>query len=239
MSDSKSPRRKVRPSDGTKPTTTARSRRPAPPPPRRPVEPQTCPSYYNGYLPTVENVQRLRTLTAPHVDSFNYFLEHGLCAGIASLEPAELDLVPAATTTAPTSLDATQQQQQLLPQDVSTVQFWVENVTIAKPKKSFSTTANNSSNDNSHYKSLYPREARERGCMYSGTMTGTFCYRIIERRNYTTIPNKVVRIPNKSFGDMPIMVLSQACHLHNSTPQQLTKWKEEVREIVSITNSIA
>jgi DNA-directed RNA polymerase beta subunit len=202
------------------------------------VERQTCPSYHHGHLPTMENVQRLRTLTAPHVESFNYFLEHGLTAGIQSLEPAEFDLLN------PTSTVATQEQQLQedetdMLQDVSTVQFWVEDVTVAKPMKSVSSGArstqhnNNSSNNNSHNNSssscLYPREARERGCMYSGTISATFCYRIIERRNYTIIPNKIIRIPNKNFGDMPIMVLSKSCHLHNRcTPQQLTQLKEEV-----------
>ena len=187
--------------------------------------PQTCPSYDNGYLPTPDSVQRLRTLTAPHVESFNYFLEYGLSAGIQSLEPAEFDLIPPpSTSTVVVPVVVSDHHSSFLLQDVSTIQFWVEDVTIAKPMKSFSTTYHNNNNN----KALFPREARERGCMYSGTMTGTFCYRIIERRNYTTIPNQIIRIPNKSFGDVPIMVLSQACHLHNSTPQQLTKWKEEV-----------
>lgn len=210
MSDSHSLQHKIRRSSSPK-----RSTRTAQAVTRKPIQKdqQTCPSYDNGFLPPLENVQRLRTLTAPHVESYNYFLEHGLSAGIQALESAELDLIPPVTAS-----DQDHAHHSL--QDVSTIQFWVEDVTIAKPTKSFSTTAGQ--------KSLLPREARERGCMYSGTMTGTFCYRIIERRNYTTIPNPVVRVPHKSFGDMPIMVLSKACHLHNSTPQQLTKWKEEV-----------
>ena len=215
MSESQSPQKiRHRPSGGG---SAGRHR------PPKVVEPQTCPSYYNGYLPTLESVQRLRTFTAPHVESYNYFLEHGLSAGIQSLEPAELDLIPPRQYDVPHPITIIRHHSL---QDVSTIQFWVEDVTIAKPTKSFSTTASQ--------KSLFPREARERGCMYSGTMTGTFCYRIIERRNYTTIPNKVVRIPHKSFGDMPIMVLSKACHLHNSTPQQLTKWKEEVDYVLNI-----
>jgi DNA-directed RNA polymerase I subunit RPA2 len=211
MSDAHSPHKVRRPNSTTGSRSTSASPRKA----TLPKEPQTCPSYYNGHLPTLESVQRLRTLTAPHVESYNYFLEYGLSAGIQSLEPAELDLIPPRTAAS----DHDSAMEDAL-QDVSTIQFWVEDVTIATPKKSFTTTTSQ--------KSLFPREARERGCMYSGTMTGTFCYRIIERRNYTTIPNKVIRIPHKSFGDMPIMVLSKACHLHNSTPQQLTKWKEEV-----------
>jgi DNA-directed RNA polymerase beta subunit len=224
MSESQSPQKiRHRPSSGG-----GRHR------PPKVVEPQTCPSYYNGYLPTLESVQRLRTLTAPHVESFNYFLEHGLAAGIQSLEPAELDLIPPILTTTTTTTTSGSDHPTSL-QDVSTIQFWVEDVTIAKPMKSFSTTHQTNS---TNHKALFPREARERGCMYSGTMTGTFCYRIIERRNYTTIPNKVIRIPNKSFGDMPIMVLSQACHLHNSTPQQLTKWKEEVHILLYLLLSM-
>ena len=216
MSDSHSSHKGRRSKSSTSPASSTRKVKALP----RSKEQQTCPSYYNGSLPTIESVHRLRTLTAPHVESYDYFLEHGLSAGIQSLEPAELDLMPPTTNaTLSTASDRNSSNHHSL-QDVSTIQFWVEDVTVAKPMKSFTTTASQ--------KSLFPREARERGCMYSGTMTGTFCYRIIERRNYTTIPNKVVRIPHKSFGDMPIMVLSKACHLHNSTPQQLTKWKEEV-----------
>jgi DNA-directed RNA polymerase beta subunit len=183
---------------------------------------QACPSYHNGYIPTIDDVQRLRSLTLPHVESYNYFLEYGLSAGIQSLEPMELDIID------PSVL---KQQQQIttsanIPddlQDVSTIQYWIEDVTIAKPMKSFTTGSSG--------RCLFPREARERGCMYSGTITGTFCYRLLERRNDIIIPNQIVRISNKTFGEMPIMVLSKACHLYNTTPKQLIQLKEEVQYI--------
>jgi DNA-directed RNA polymerase I subunit RPA2 len=189
---------------------------------------QTCPSYHNSHIPTNEDVQRLRSLTLPHVESFNYFLEYGLSAGIQSIEPMELDIIDPSIVQ--------QQQQQAITtnsldylEDVSTIQFWIEDVTIAKPLKSFTSRGVVTNfNSDGNLRSLYPREARERGCMYSGTITGTFCYRILERRNDIIIPNNIVRISNKTFGDMPIMVLSKACHLHNTTPKQLVQLKEEV-----------
>jgi DNA-directed RNA polymerase beta subunit len=210
-------------------------------PPLRPKErilplptPQTCPSYRNGNCPTMEDVLRLRTLTAPHVESYNYFLEYGLSAGIQSMEPMELDVIDPSLSSSSSSSSAPPNHHHHPDNryhDVSTLQFWMEDVQIAAPMKSStptssSTTAGSSSSSRHH--KLFPREARERGLMYSGTMSGTFCYRIIERRNHVIIPNPVVRLSNKTFGDMPIMVLSRSCHLYHSTPSQLIRWKEEV-----------
>jgi DNA-directed RNA polymerase I subunit RPA2 len=170
---------------------------------------QTCPSFSGGHLPAAEDVARLRTLTEPHVESFNYFLEHGLKAGIQDMEPAEVDLLdPKQNTTAVNS------------DSITTVQFWMENVSVAKPAKA-APTGKSASNK------LLPRECRERGLMYAGALTGTFCYRMVERRNGVEIPNKVHKLL-KTFGDMPIMVLSQACHLKDASPKELTKLKEEV-----------
>lgn len=182
---------------------------------------QTCPSFSGGHLPSVEDVARLRTLTAPHVDSFNYFLEHGLKAGIQDMEPAEVDLIDSKAVAAAAGVTTTNNRNSL--QDMTTVQFWMEAVSVAKPVKVAPTGKVAASNK------LLPRECRERGLMYSGCLTGTFCYRLIERRNNVAIPSKVHRI-SKTFGDMPIMVLSSACHLKDASPKELTKLKEEVGE---------
>jgi DNA-directed RNA polymerase I subunit RPA2 len=173
---------------------------------------QTCPSFRGGHLPAVEDAQRLQTLTAPHVNSFNYFLEHGLSAGIHSIEAVELDLIDPKLVRDGAGVNLS---------DTSTLQFWMENVSIGKPTKPAPSGRSNGSR-------LLPREARERGLMYSGTITGTFCHRLIERRNGVVIPNKVHRLV-KTFGDMPIMVLSNACHLQGMTPVELSKLREEVR----------
>jgi DNA-directed RNA polymerase I subunit RPA2 len=178
---------------------------------------QTCPSFRAGHLPTASDVERLRSLTAPHVESYNYFLEHGLNAGLQCIEAAELDLVD---TKSPAALS-----------EATTIQFWVEHASIAKPTKASSSMGrvNTSAGDAAATRKLLPREARERGLMYSGTLTATFAYRFLERRNNVLIPNKVHKLV-KTFGEMPVMVLSNACHLKDSTPQQLSQLKEEVSD---------
>ena len=175
---------------------------------------QTCPSFRAGHLPADDDVIRLRQLTAPHVESFNYFLEEGLAAGIRDMEYGELDLIDYKTQLKD---DGTYKGLE----DTTTVRFWVENVSIHQPTK---TTQSKSTSFR-----LLPRECRERGLMYSGRIHGTFCYQIVERRNGMELPHKVVKL-QKQFGDMPIMVLSKACHLHGKMPAQLVQLREEDNE---------
>lgn len=172
---------------------------------------QTCPSHTSGSFPTVADVERLRKLTDPHVDSFNYFLEEGLSRGFQSMERAEIALAdPTILRDDPASINLS---------DTPSIQFWVEGVRTAKPVKQ---AIGGSSREN-----LLPRECRERSMMYAGTLRGMFCYCIVDRRNGMDFPGPTVRLA-KEFGDMPIMVMSKACHLHNSTPKELGGLKEEV-----------
>lgn len=170
---------------------------------------ETCPSFRRGHLPTVEDLERLRSLTKPHVESFNYFLETGLSKGIKDLEHAELDLVDVQKVRESGKVDLS---------DVTTVKFWVEDAHVLKASKSAAGLSNK----------LLPRECRERKINYTGQILGKFCYRIIQRRNGVAIESPAVKIP-KTFGDMPIMVMSKACHLNGTTPAELVKFKEEVR----------
>jgi RNA polymerase beta subunit len=168
--------------------------------------PETCPSFRRGHVPAIEDVERLRTLSLPHVESFDFFLETGLRKAIQDIVPSELDLVD------PKAPDVNFDE-------VDTVQFWVENITIKPPTKSDSTRGLSGK--------LTPRECRELGLMYSGQMIGDFCYQIIQRRNGVKINGRIVKV-QKHFGNMPIMVMSQACHLKEKTPTELVKMKEEV-----------
>jgi DNA-directed RNA polymerase beta subunit len=168
--------------------------------------PETCPSFRRGHVPAIEDVERLRTLSLPHVESFDFFLETGLRKAIQDIVPSELDLVdPKAPDV---DLD-----------EVDTIQFWVENITIKSPTKSEATRGLPGK--------LTPRECRELGLMYSGQMIGDFCYQIFQRRNGVKINGRIVKL-QKHFGNMPIMVMSQACHLKGKTPTELVKMKEEV-----------
>lgn len=174
---------------------------------------QTAPSHWSGSLPKKEHVERLRRLTAPHVESFDYFLDEGLARGVKSIEPAELDIIdPTVIRNDRESIDFT---------EVSTVKFWVENARVGKPIKA---APGGTSGEN-----LLPRECRERGMMYAGPLRANFCFQVIKRRNGADFPQSVVRLP-REFGNIPIMVGSKACHLHNTTPERLSKLREEVRK---------
>lgn len=171
-----------------------------------PVE--TCPSFRSGHLPNTDDVQQLRDLTAPHVDSFNYFLDVGLSQGIQDIEPSELCLADPRKIR-DGSIDWS---------ETPSIQFWVEDVRVSTPVRSDGTG-----------NKLLPRECRERNLMYAGPMTATFCYTVIERRNGQAFPGKTVRLPKRPFGNVPICVLSKACHLYQMAPKQLVQLKEEVR----------
>ena len=170
---------------------------------------ETCPSFRRGHLPNTEDLERLRGLTKPHVESFNYFLDVGLVRGVKDMEHAELDLVDIQKVREMGKVDLS---------EVKTVKFWVEDPQVLKPSKAGAGLSNK----------LLPRECRERKINYTGQIIGKFCYRVIERRNGTIIEHPAVKMP-KNFGDMPIMVMSKACHLHGTTPAELVKYKEEVR----------
>lgn len=169
---------------------------------------ETCPSFRRGHLPANEDLLRLRSLIKPHVESFDYFLNVGLSKGIKDIEPAELDLIDVQTIREEGKVDLS---------DVSTVKFWMEDVKVAKPSKSGAGKSNK----------LLPRECRERKINYTGQIFGKFCYRIIQRRNGVAIEGQPVKIA-KTFGNMPIMVMSKACHLEGTTPDDLVKLREEV-----------
>ena len=172
---------------------------------------ETCPSFRRGSYPNNDDVERLRSLTEPHIESFNYFLDVGLSRGINDIEPAEIDLID------PKRRESDNASSSIHLSDVSTIQFWIEDVKVMKPSKSGGGRSSR----------LLPRECRERKIMYSGQILGNFCYKIIQRRNGVQIPTQPVKLP-KNFGSLPIMVLSKACHLQDKTPMELVKFKEEV-----------
>lgn len=176
----------------------------------RKVVPDSIPSFCRGHLPKKDDVERFRFLTRPHVESFNYFLDSGLACGIENIEPAELDILdPKKLREDAKSIDW---------DEVTTVRFWVEDVKVNKPSKPSSAGRN---------PKLLPRECRERSSTYSGQIVGKLCYQNIQRRNGVAMEGVPVKIA-KTFGNLPIMVGSKACHLEGLTPRDLVKFKEEV-----------
>ena len=191
--------------------------------PKHPVE--SGPSYRRSSLPHVEDVERFRYLTKPHVNSFDYFLQVGLDKGIRDIEPIEMDILPPALLRSiGIGEEGSEEKLQKALQDVTTIKFWFENVKIGKPNK-------NSGMGQTAPNSLLPRECRERDLMYSGLITGNLCFTVVERRNGMIVnrsrrPTKLA----KNFGSMPIMVGSRACNLHGLTPEQLIQCREEEYE---------
>ncbi len=176
----------------------------------RKVIPESIPSFCRGHLPKTEDVERFRFLTRPHVESFNYFLDTGIVCGIKDIEPAELDIFdPKKLREDARSIDW---------EEITTVRFWVEDIKVSKPIKPSSAGRN---------PKLLPRECRERSSTYSGQIFGKFCYQTIQRRNGVAMEGAPVKIA-KTFGNLPIMVGSKACHLEGLAPHELVKLKEEV-----------
>lgn len=126
------------------------------------------------------------------------------------------------------------------PKDVDTIKFWLENVKVLAPTKTDEYRSSSSSVSRSRSKAgttsrIIPRECRELGKIYSGPILGDFCFQVVHRSKdrdsdggITETPGKVIRM-NKKFGDMPIMVMSKACHLRAKKPVELVQMKEEVR----------
>lgn len=173
---------------------------------------QPCPSYWKGSLPRDEDVERYRLLSAPHVESFDYFLDRGLNDGIMSIEPLDIDLKDqkyVQTDGTYTDFDS-----------LTTVRVWYESAQVDRPVKI---------GKGGRSVALLPNECRERRLMYSGALHANVCFQVIERRNGHEIPGKVHRL-QRSFGEIPILVQSKKCNLRGLTPAQLMRRKEEDTE---------
>ena len=69
---------------------------------------------------------------------------------------------------------------------------------------------------------IYPSECRERHVTYRGVCKGVLEYRINNGEWVTT---------TRTFGQLPIMVRSNKCHLESATPDQMVAHKEDSEEM--------
>ena len=176
---------------------------------------QTVPSFHRSHLSQKQTLRKLQRLSAPHVESFNYFLDVGLSRGIQDIAPFELDL-----------LDTSQPENRTIGHQVGvpadTIEYWLENVKIGMPTKS---------NVSGSASKLYPRECRELGIMYSAPLTAEFCLQFVRRDGYgASVPSGNVIRFTRNFGMMPIMTMSKACHLYGMSGPDLVRVKEEQNE---------
>lgn len=88
---------------------------------------------------------------------------------------------------------------------------WVEQLHLEKPCKEGGAFSSENA--------LYPVECRERGISYSGPL-----YASVSRK----IDNEQIQTFKVKLGDLPIMVKSNYCHLHDLTPEDLVAKREDL-----------
>jgi DNA-directed RNA polymerase I subunit RPA2 len=187
---------------------------------------QTVPSFHRSHTCRKSDVRKLHRLSAPHVESFNYFLDVGLQRGISDIGIHEIDMIDPSVERGVGYVPG---------KSADTIQFWLENVRIGMPTKSqpYGTTGGGGGAAGAMQKSmkLYPRECRELGIIYAAPITGEFCYQFVKRDGYgnESASGSIMRT-SRNFGMMPIMVMSKACHLHGKSPSELIKRREEQTE---------
>ena len=77
---------------------------------------------------------------------------------------------------------------------------------------------------------LTPREARERGMTYAGAMSATVEVTYIKSNGVDGEEREVLNIPVK-MGSLPLMVMSERCHLRGCSSRVLVQMKEEANEM--------
>ena len=181
---------------------------------------QAVPSFHRAPLSRKSDVRKLHRLSAPHVESYNYFLDVGLARGLADVPPHELDLVD-------TSQVENRGVGYVPGKGADTIQMWLENVKIERPTKVQPAPTGGPGK----LMRLCPRECRELGITYSAPLTADFCMQVLRRDGHgnDTPAGSTMRL-SRNFGMMPVMVMSKACHLHGKSPGELVKLREEQSE---------
>eukprot|EP01038_Epipyxis_sp_PR26KG_P013003 gene13003-17433_t len=159
---------------------------------------QHIPSYAND---TVDNdtYKRLQHLVSPHVESFNYLLEQGLSDAMDNIPAMEMGLV-----------DDITKSTTKLPSGTINMKFL--SASVSYPLHKDDVIDNN----------ITPREARESGLSYAGSLISTVKIDMYDG-NTVTISVKM--------GELPIMVMSDRCHLKGLSHKQLIGLKEEANEV--------
>lgn len=152
---------------------------------------QRIPSYFDGFV-SDEVHRRLEHVVAPHVESFNYFLEVGMDDAINAIDPMEMEI----------------------PDENLNIRMQYSSIEVGYPTRKDITTDNNT---------LTPREARESGITYAAKLVCNVEVKLNqwEESESTTI----------NLGELPIMVMSDHCHLRGKSSQELVTLKEEANEV--------
>lgn len=150
------------------------------------------PSFSTGYVSDTVR-RRLEHLVSGHVDSFSYFLSHGIHEAVNDILPLDMRL------------------------DTENIyiRIGINEIQVGNPSRV---------NEDSD-KKFTPREARERGLSYTGSILASYEVNITNGSQVSSM-NFTSRL-----GDLPIMVMSEKCNLHGYSPQALIAYGEEENEM--------
>lgn len=133
----------------------------------------------------------VQNLIRNHIDSFDYFIDHGLLEGIKAIPPFFYTL--------PTG---------------QKLEVHVANFKLSKPQID-STSFNRDKN-------LYPAECRQRRSSYVAMLTLEFVW---------YLNGNFMGSIEENIGSIPVMVKSKLCNLHNFTPKEMIRRKEDAEEL--------
>ncbi|GFR47172.1 hypothetical protein Agub_g8865 [Astrephomene gubernaculifera] len=150
--------------------------------------------------PVPEEYERL---VEPHVASFNYFITEGIELLAQSMEPVEIEI----------------------PSTGRTLRMWWTDLRVERPVREevlkgvgmLSVSGSQLANTR-----IMPRDCREAGTTYKGSLVATLNYQEGDGQPYTI---------EKKLGGMPIMVRSRACWLADMSRSELVAAREEANEM--------
>ena len=156
---------------------------------------------------------RLRHLVSSHTDSFSYMLERGLDEAVNDMPNLDMKLSggkPAVQEIDDGSEDEGESGGSIY------IRMGCSKVQVARPSRTSETGE----------RKFVPREARERGLSYTGSMVANFNISVdIDDEPTTTLA------VSARLGELPIMVMSEKCNLIGMNAKQLVEVGEEANEM--------
>lgn len=152
----------------------------------------------------------LRNVASHHIESFNYAFEKNLpriCKNMLAVELAQQNTAGAGGKE-PTQFP------------FKKYTMWFENFELQKPQKPHAVDASEI-RGTPESSILLPYECRLRSMTYSAPLIATVCRKIDDEA-----PERVTL----NLGDIPIMVLSNNCHLNGLNEEDLARAKEDMHE---------
>ncbi|CAH8299301.1 unnamed protein product [Eruca vesicaria subsp. sativa] len=153
-------------------------------------------------VPNAEDFKELRNLVTHHIQSFDYMTERGLDVMFNRINPVYVND----------------------PSSDNKWKIWLENPKVFSPQKE-------SLSSNSRKESLYPFECRQAKVSYTGAFMADVCFSFDSGLGGHGGGLGAVVREKFEFGELPIMLMSNRCHLQGADCRKLLKCKESTSEM--------